>query len=276
MSDKFNDGIDLMQLASGDNNETTEVDTTDELIEIINDEHTPDVPASDEEFDKAAEIISTSEEVAAQNKAEFEELKSPLIVHKKTDASYQETASEVVMEETHVEEDGPTLTRHRFKKEKSNKHTGIKIFIALIIIACVVFAGLYYGGVINLNKNQTTIPVETVAESTTSLEDRYKGKIVIKNTYIFVDGYEVYGLEGLQDALKYEDASPTKYEIVKENADTIFLNDNVLPLLSTMGFYNENTVISTIAKTGLVAEEEKATETTTQAPTTTTEAITEE
>ena len=49
-----------------------------------------------------------------------EKLDSPLVVHKKGDASYQEEGNEVSMQNTHVDEDSdaPTLERHRFKKEK--------------------------------------------------------------------------------------------------------------------------------------------------------------
>ena len=52
-----------------------------------------------------------------------ENLDSPLVVHKKDDASYQEANTEVSMQNTHVDEDSdmPTLERHRFKKEKKKK-----------------------------------------------------------------------------------------------------------------------------------------------------------
>lgn len=267
MSDKNNDGLNLMDFADMDDDIIKNMESAeaqDELEEIINDDHIPDTPPTEAEFDKAAELISTSDEVAAQNKAELDELESPLIVHKKSDASYQETASDVVMEETHVEEDAPTLTRHRFRKEKTNNHTGLKVFIIILVICAVVFAGLYYGGVIKLDNNKETKPTVTTEESTTSLEQKYEGKIVVKGMYIFVDGVEVNGIEGLQSALKYVEPSPTAYEIVKENADAIFLNDNILPLMSEMGFYDETTVISTIAKTGLIAEAEKTTKATTK------------
>ena len=43
-----------------------------------------------------------------------EKLDSPLVVHKKGDASYQEEGNEVSMQNTHVDEDSdaPTLERH--------------------------------------------------------------------------------------------------------------------------------------------------------------------
>ena len=71
-----------------------------------------------------------------------EKLDSPLIVHKKSDASYQDTASEAEMNETHSDDEGPTLERHRFKKKGKKKGKGLVIVIIIVILAAV-FAGLY-------------------------------------------------------------------------------------------------------------------------------------
>ena len=56
-----------------------------------------------------------------------EKLDSPLVVHKKGDASYQEEGNEVSMQNTHVDEDSdaPTLERHRFKKRKEKEKMAI-------------------------------------------------------------------------------------------------------------------------------------------------------
>lgn len=242
----------------------------DTLFEIIEDEnHIPDVAPTQEEFDSAEQILNSSEEAAAQIKEELEQLESPLIVHKVTDASYQEAANDVFMDETHTEDEGPTLERHRFRKEKKKGGNGWKVILLLVVVAAAVFAGLYYSGAVDLNKNETTTKkVEQTTETTTSLEQAYQGKILLKGTYIFVDGVEVDGINGLQQALKYEDPSPTAYEIVKEDANSDFLNNDILPLLGDMGFYNEQTVITTVAKSGLVAAAELTTvQTTTQKPT---------
>lgn len=245
----------------------------DNLFEIVEDEnHTPDVPPTDAEFDLAAKIISASDEVAAQNKEELEQLESPLIVHKSTDASYQETASGITMEETHVDDDQPTLERHRFRKQPKKKGRGALAFLVVIVIACAVFAGVYFGAIApNKAKPTTTHKSSGVTQTTTTIQQAYEGKIVVKGTYIFVDGIEVDGIDGLQRELKYQDPSPTKYEIVKENANADFLNNDILPLMLDMGFYNKKTVISTIAKTGLVAKDEMTTvkkQTQTSKPTT--------
>lgn len=244
------------------------INELDELIEIVEDEnHIPDVPVSNEEFEHAQKILNKSDEVAQQAKEELEQLESPLIVHKITDASYQETASDVVMAETHAEDDGPTLVRHRFRKEQKKGSGAWKIVLVLLVICASVFAGLYYGGVIDFSKEVQTTKAESTTEPTTTLEEAYQGKIVLKGTYLFVDGVEVNGIEGLQNALKYEDPSPTAYEIVKENANANYLNNEVIPLLMQMGFYDETTVISTIVSTGLMAEAEQTTQATTQATT---------
>ena len=60
-----------------------------------------------------------------------ENLDSPLVVHKKDDASYQEANTEVSMQNTHVDEDSdmPTLERHRFKKEKKKKKLSTRPFV---------------------------------------------------------------------------------------------------------------------------------------------------
>ena len=67
-----------------------------------------------------------------------EKLDSPLVVHKKGDASYQEEGNEVSMQNTHVDEDSdaPTLERHRFKKEKKKKKW--PYMLAVIVVAAVV------------------------------------------------------------------------------------------------------------------------------------------
>lgn len=234
----------------------------DDIIVITDDlNHSSDVPPTEEEFAKAEEILSASEDIARQNKEELEQLESPLIVHKLTDASYEETASGVEMEETHADDDGPTLERHRFRKEQKNSSKGWKILLFVVLVAVAVVAGLYYGGVIDFGKQEPTseATTEKTTQATTSLEQAFKGKIVVKDIYIFVDGVEVDGIEGLQKALKYEEPSPNAYEIVKENANSNFLNNDILPAMLDMGFYDETTVITTIASSGLIAYEETTT-----------------
>lgn len=186
-------------------------------------------------------------------------LESPLVVHKKSDASYQDTASEIVMNETHTEDDGPTLERHRFRKDAKKSGKGWIVLVVIVIIAAV-FAGLYYGGVIKFDHNKTTVSTtESTTESTTlSLKEQYKGTIVVKGTYIFVDGSEVNGLEGLQNKIKYDDPDTSAYKIIDENANSDFLNYNILPLLEAMGFYGEDTVITHIESTGLMSKDELA------------------
>lgn len=258
MSDEIKellDSIDESIMQSEENNNST----ADELISIIESGEVTDTPISEAELKKAQRIITDNDEIAQFNKEVLGKLESPLIVHKKSDASNEDTASAQEMSETHADEERPTLKRHRFRKEKKKANHWI-VPVLVIVIAAAVVTGLYYSGTFSPQKEEkTTADTKTTAETTTSLQQAYQGKIVIKNTYIFVDGVEVNGIEGLQDALKYVDPSPTAYEIVKEDANSDFLNNDVLPLMLDMGFYDESTIISTIASTGLMAEAETTT-----------------
>lgn len=181
-----------------------------------------------------------------------ENLDSPLIVHKKSDASYQDTASETTMNETHSDDDEPTLERHRFKKKDKKKGRGLAIIIFIIIIAAV-FAGLYLTGNITFDNDKTTTNISTTKqpETTVNLSEEYKDTIVVKGTDIYIDAQKVNGIEGLQEALKYEDKSTTRYTIIDENADSDFLNLEVLSILQDLGFYDENTTIKHVDSTGL-------------------------
>jgi hypothetical protein len=221
------------------------------------------------------QIVTDNDEIDEFNKTVLGKLESPLIVHKKSDASYEENASYLEMNETHTDEQRPTLTRHRFKKDPKKKHKGFKIFIVVIVILAGVFAGLYYTGNITFTGRETTKKTTvSTSETTTSLEQAYEGKIVIKNTYIFVDGVEVDGINGLQNALKYQDPSPTAYEIVIEGSaddfDDSFYNYEIYPVLQDLGFIDDTTVVTHVVSTGLMASDEITTQTTTKKAETTT------
>lgn len=164
-----------------------------------------------------------------------EKLDSPLIVHKKDDASYQETATEVDMSATHTDDEGddvPTLERHRFRKEKKSKK-GVWVLIALIAVAVAVVCALFYSGVIPLGreKETTTKPERTY---TTAQVNEFEGIITVKGTYIFFEGTEVDGLSGLEREIKYLEKG-TKFIVQDEDADSNFLNFDVLSLLSQYG-----------------------------------------
>lgn len=211
--------------------------------------------------------LTDNEEIKEFNKEVLGKLDSPLVVHIKGDASYEEDTSAFEMNETHTDEERPTLMRHRFRKEKKSKK-GVFVFLFIVFALAGVLAGLYFTGNITFNGKEepTTEVVETTTETTTSIEENYKGKIVIKDIYIFVDGEEVDGIQGLQNALKYVDPSPTAYEIIDEHANSDILNGEVLLILEKMGFFDSTTQIKHIEKTGLIAEAE----TTTLPPETTT------
>lgn len=203
-------------------------------------------------------------------------LDAPLVVHKKGDASYKDGNVVLDMNETHIVEEGPTLERHRFKKDTEKKRNKFPIILIIIVIIAGVFCALYFTGNITFGtKEETTKKSVSTTEATTSLEEAFAGTIVVKGTYIFVDSYQVDGIKGLQEELKYIDPSETAYKIIDEDAYAPFLNDEILPLLMNMGFYGESTEIVHQGNTGLMAEEELTTVATTVQIETSTEAISE-
>ncbi len=180
-----------------------------------------------------------------------ERLDSPLVVHKKSDASYQETASEMGMSSTHTDEedeDTPTLERHRFKKNKKKKWPWV--LLAVIAVAVAVICALYYSGVINFADEKTTASTRKTYITQTS--DDFKNTITVKGTYIFFEGEEIDGIQELDRSVKYLDDG-TKLIIQDENADEDFLNFQVLSLLSE---YNIDYEITHIVSSGLISKYE--------------------
>lgn len=225
---------------------------------------------SDEIRDELNEAVTQPE---TEDKPE--QLESPLVVHKKGDASYSEVNTDV-MNETHTDEEKPTLVRHRFRKDQKSHGKSIAVLFVIVILAAL-FAALYFTGNITFGGKESTTKKAATTEATTSIEDKYKGTIVVKDMYIFVDGKEVDGLEGLQKAIEYETPSTTAYKIIDENANSDFLNNDILELLTQLKFYGEDTVIEHIVSTGLIAEAETTTlppETTTKPSTTKAETTT--
>lgn len=180
-----------------------------------------------------------------------EKLDSPLVVHKETDASYEENNTELDVNITHIDEDTVTLERHRFKKVKKKSKAPYVFCAVLIIIA--VFAGLYFGGVIPkfFEKDETTVPVSDGSESTTE-ENRFKGIITVKGTYLFFEGKEINGTEDLISEIKYANEN-TSFIIQDENADSTFLNDEILPILTS---YNIQYEVKYIVSSGLMSVNE--------------------
>ena len=228
-------------------------------------------------------IVTDNDEIKEFQKEVMGKLDNPLVVHKKSDASYQEDASAYEMNQTHNEEAKPTLERHRFKKEPKKKGNSITVLLLVLILCAGVFAGLYYTNHLPFQKEKVTTTQAVTEESTTDIVQKYQGTIVIKDTYIFVNGLEVNGIEGLQKTIKYDEASPTAFEIIDEHANTDFLNYDVYPLLTDLGFFGDKTVVTHIDKTGLmaqeeldaIAEEEAAANAAEEAATATTEEVTE-
>lgn len=188
-------------------------------------------------------------------------LDSPLVVHKKDDASFQETANEVTMSATHTDEesaDTPTLERHRFKKKKK-KSKAPYVILVLAAIAAAVICVLVYNDVIPIGKPETT--TTTKKSYTTQQVNEFEGIITVKGTYIFFEGTEVDGLRGLEKEIKYLEKG-TKFVVQDEDADSNFLNFDVLSLLSQ---YSIDYEIKHIVSSGLIAEYEKMSTTTSAA-----------
>lgn len=188
-------------------------------------------------------------------------LDSPLVVHKKDDASFQETANEVTMSATHTDEesaDTPTLERHRFKKKKK-KSKAPYVILVLVAIAAAVICVLVYNDVIPIGKPETT--TTTKKSYTTQQVNEFEGIITVKGTYIFFEGTELDGLRGLEKEIKYLEKG-TKFVVQDEDADSNFLNFDVLSLLSQ---YSIDYEIKHIVSSGLIAEYEKMSTTTSAA-----------
>lgn len=187
--------------------------------------------------------------------AEFEEekLDSPLIVHKVTDASYQKTANEVEVDLTHINDGGSTLERHRFRRvRKKKKWPYVLIAVFLIIIA--VICGLYYGGIFKTSENDENTEPETSGSYYTTEENKYKGIITVKGSYIFFEGNELDGTEALAKEIKYLDQG-TKFIVQDENADDSFLSEEILPLLNDYGIEYE---VKFVISSGLQSKYEMA------------------
>lgn len=170
-----------------------------------------------------------------------EKLDSPLVVHKVTDASYMEMENSVDVSQTHIEEETATLERHRFKKEKKNTKWPVIITFVVVIVAVACY--VYFSGALDkvFNPEETTA---TQATESTSSSNRFEGIITVKGTYIFFEGEEVDGIEGLTREIKYLDPG-TEFIVQDEDADPTFLGEEVLPLLNEYGIkYEERFVIS--------------------------------
>lgn len=179
---------------------------------------------------------------------------SPLIVHKEGDASYQPDTVEDGMTATHTEDEleAPTIERHRFRKKKKN-HKGAYVLILLLVAAVAVCAALYFTGTYDFGlkpKETTTQAAKT--EDTTQETTNYDHVITVKGTYLFYEGQEVNGVEGLIAAIKYEPAGST-FTVQDENANSNFLNNNVL---STLSLYKMNYKITHIVSSGLTSKNE--------------------
>lgn len=194
-----------------------------------------------------------------ENEKEMQ-LDSPLIVHKEGDASYQPQPAEDGMTATHTEDelDAPTIERHRFKKKKKS-HKGAYALILVLVAAVAVCAALYFTGTFDFGLGHEQTTEKTTKKSyTTQQVNKFEGIITVKGTYLFFEGTEIDGISGLTNAIKYLDEG-THFVIQDENADSNFLNYEVLKTLSEYGIQYD---ITHVVSSGLISKYE----TTTAAP----------
>ena len=185
------------------------------------------------------------------------QLDSPLVVHKESDASYQPVQDVNGMTATHTEDelDAPTIERHRFKKKKKSKKGGY-IFLLIIVAAVAVCSALYFTGTYDFGIHREATTEESTRKSyTTEQVNKFEGIITVKGTYIFFEGEEVDGIEGLTREIKYLDPG-TKFTVQDEKADSNFLNYEILPLLAE---YKISYEVTHIVSSGLTSKYEKTT-----------------
>lgn len=206
--------------------------------------------------------MTDNDEIAAFNKEVLGELEPPLVVHKKSDTSYDNNNNSVLeMNDTHIDDNKPTLTRHRFKKDDKKKGKGVVVVIFIAVVVVAVFAALYFTGNIPLNNSKSNSQSSSqTSETTTSLQQKYAGTIVVKGMYIFVDGTEVDGIQGLTESLKYLDKSTTAYKIIIEGTqnsyESSYYNSDILGCLTQLGFYGDDTKVEHVDSTGLMSKDE--------------------
>lgn len=193
---------------------------------------------------------------------EEKKLDSPLIVHKVTDASYQEMASEVSVDFTHTDsESTATLERHRYRKVKKAKKWPY-VLIAIVVAVVILITTLYFSGVIKpANKDKDKDNTNTGYVSTT--ENRFSGIITIKNSHVFFEGKEIEGAAELASEVKYLE-SGTKFIVQDEKADETLLNQEILPTLDSYGIQYEVKYVVSSGLTSKYETTEAVTDTTAQ------------
>lgn len=183
---------------------------------------------------------------------EFDEKKldSPLVVHKVTDASYQDSLNSDDINFAHKESDDiATLERHRYRKVKKVKKWPYVLIACCVAI--VIIVTLYFSGVFHANNNDDTSSGNTNNYVQNEVNE-YEGIITVKNTYVFFEGEEVDGVNGLVQKIKYIDEG-TNFVVQNEKADSMFFNDEILPALDSYGIKYE---VQTVVSSGLTSKYE--------------------
>lgn len=150
------------------------------------------------------------------------ELDSPLVVHKESDASYNGCPNFDLMNKTAIEENdtAPSIERHRFKKKKKNPNKNKIITIVLLVVLVAVCVGVTVHFVNNSKSNENKNSV-TAEETTKSLSEVFKNTITVQGTTIYYEAEVIDNVVELESNIKFL-PKDTQIIIQNEHADSDF------------------------------------------------------
>lgn len=150
------------------------------------------------------------------------ELDSPLVVHKESDASYNGCPNFDLMNKTAIDENdtAPSIERHRFKKKKKNPNKNKIITIVLLVVLVAVCVGVTVHFVNNSKSNENKNSV-TAEETTKSLSEVFKNTITVQGTTIYYEAEVIDNVVELESNIKFL-PKDTQIIIQNEHADSDF------------------------------------------------------
>lgn len=150
------------------------------------------------------------------------ELDSPLVVHKESDASYNGCPNFDLMNKTAIDENdtAPSIERHRFKKKKKNpnKNKIITIVLLVVLVAVCVGVTVHFVNDSKSNENKNSVTAE---ETTKSLSEVFKNTITVQGTTIYYEVEVIDNVVELESNIKFL-PKDTQIIIQNEHADSDF------------------------------------------------------
>lgn len=150
------------------------------------------------------------------------ELDSPLVVHKESDASYNGCPNFDLMNKTAIDENdtAPSIERHRFKKKKKNpnKNKIITIVLLVVLVAVCVGVTVHFVNDSKSNENKNSVTAE---ETTKSLSEVFKNTITVQGTTIYYEAEVIDNVVELESNIKFL-PKDTQIIIQNEHADSDF------------------------------------------------------